>query len=328
MTELHETKNFWNDYTKKTVRRYLFLFFGGVLVFIILSVSVDKFFTPYNIFNIITQASIYGTMAVGLAFVLITGGIDISLPPVMAAGAVVGITYMSTTGDWLVGCLIVIMVCLLAGLINGVAVAVFNMPPMIVTLAMMSVAQGFATWYTNYDTVIGIPKILTSFFRSYVWVIPVYSIAFLVIVVVSQFVLGKTVYGRWLYFVGTSRNASVVTGVPVRFTVIIAYLISSLTAALAGIMLSTQIGSAQARMGPQSMVLDILSSAVIGGASDRGGRGTIIGVAIGALIIALTSNVMNLLGLKAYPALVIKGVIIILATFMDYTLNKSKWSRI
>ena len=299
--------------SKKISKQNLFIFISFALLFIVLSLSVPYFLTSYNIFNIIIRASIYGTMALGLTFVMITGGIDISLPTVMTAGTVVGVMYMARTGNALIGCLLVVLVCLIAGAINAVS----NMPPLIVTLATQTVAIGFAVWYTNYLSITGIPKGLLSFFRSYIFSIPVYAIIFLIIIVIFQFILTKTVYGRWLYFIGQNINTAKVSGVPTSLIISTAYLISALTAAIAGIMLATQIGSAQPAMGRVSMVLDIISSVLIGGVSINGGKGTIVGAALGAVFIALISNVMNFIGLQFYTTLMIKGLIIILAIAFD-----------
>jgi len=303
--------------SKKISKQNLFIFISFALLFIVLSLFVPYFLTSYNIFNIIIRASIYGTMALGLTFVMITGGIDISLPTVMTAGTVVGVMHMAKTGNALIGCLLVVLVCLIAGAINAVSITVLNMPPLIVTLATQTVAIGFAVWYTNYLSITGIPKGLLSFFRSYIFSIPVYAIIFLIIIVIFQFILTKTIYGRWLYFIGQNINTAKVSGVPTSLIISTAYLISALTAAIAGIMLATQIGSAQPAMGRVSMVLDIISSVLIGGVSINGGKGTIIGAALGAVFIALISNVMNLIGLQFYTTLMIKGLIIILAIAFD-----------
>ncbi|MDD5014054.1 MAG: ABC transporter permease [Atribacterota bacterium] len=303
--------------SKKISKQNLFIFISIALLFIVLSLTVQNFLTSYNIFNIIIRASIYGTMALGLTFVMITGGIDISLPTVMAAGTVVGVMYMAKTGNGLVGCLLIVLVCLIAGAINAAAITALNMPPLIVTLATQTVAIGFAVWYTNYLTITGIPKGLLSFFRAYIFSIPVYAIIFLLIIVIFQFILTKTIFGRWLYFIGQNINTAKVSGVPTSLIISMAYLISALTAAIAGIMLATQIGSAQPAMGRVSMVLDIISSVLIGGVSINGGKGTIIGAALGAVFIALISNVMNLIGLQFYTTLMIKGLIIILAIAFD-----------
>ncbi len=309
-------------------RQRVYLALAGVMVFVLLLVFVPNLARPYNLFNIITQASIYGTMSLGLAFVLITGGIDISQPATLAMGSVVGVSYMAQGGNWVVGCLLIFAVCLLAGLIKGVSVAVFHMSPMIVTLAMMKVADGFAKWYTNYESVRGIPPGLSAFFKTRVGgAVPVYAIVFIALVVVLQFVLTKTVFGRWLYFIGTNPRTALVSGVPVKLATVCAYLIASLTAGMAGVMLSVQSASATARMVSPSMLLDVLAAAVIGGASDRGGRGTIIGVALGTVVISTTSIALNLLHVDSYPAQVIKGGIMVLATVLDYRLNAAPGGR-
>ncbi|MDO4279726.1 MAG: ABC transporter permease [Lachnoclostridium edouardi] len=296
--------------------------FGAAAVYILLIIFIPNFSSSYNLFNIITQASIYGTMSLGLGFVLITGGIDISLPYILAMGSVVGVTFMSRTGNWAAGCLIILAVCLLGGLVNGISVAIFKMSPMIVTLAMMNIADGFSKWYTNYESVRGIPEVLTNFFKNRIGgIVPVYVLVFLSLVLILHFILVKTVLGRWLYFVGTNKNTARVSGVPVSLVTISAYLIGAFMAGIAGIMLSVQSGCATARMVSPSMLTEVLAAAVIGGASDRGGRGTAIGVAIGAIVISTTSISLNLLGIQSYLAQVIKGGIIVLATVLDYRLN-------
>ena len=309
--------------TTQYAKQRMYVMIGGVLVLLTLILFVPNFSSTYNLFNVITQAAIYGTMSMGLAFVLITGGIDISLPYVMAMGSVVGVKYMAETGNAFVGCLIIISVCLIAGLINGVSVAVFKMPPMIVTLAMMNIAEGFAKWYTNYESIRGIPKEFSVFFKTKIFgFIPMYVLVFLIIVLALSLLLSKTIFGRGLYHIGTNKNAAIVSGIKVKGSIICAYLICSSMAAIAGIMLSVQSNSATARMTTPSMILEVLAAAIIGGASDKGGRGTIVGVALGAIVISATSISLNLLGIKPYPAQAIKGLIIILATILDYRLNK------
>lgn len=307
----------------KMKQRFLMIL-AGVLVYAGLIFLIPGFASPYNLFNIITQASIYGTMSLGLAFVLITGGIDISLPSVLAMGSVVGVTYMSRTGNWMFGCIIILAVCMLGGLVSGVSVAVFRMSPMIVTLAMMNVADGFAKWYTNYESIRGIPEVLTVFFkRKIAGIVPMYVIVFLTLVFLLHFILTKTIFGRWLYFIGTNKNTARVSGVPVTFATICAYLIGTFVTGIAGIMLSVQSGCATARMVSPSMLTEVLAAAIIGGVSDRGGRGTAIGVAIGAIVISTTSISLNLLGVQSYPAQIIKGSIIIISTIFDYRLNNN-----
>ncbi len=289
----------------------------GVLLFVVLSLAVPRFCTAYNLFNIVIQASIYGTMAVGLTLVLITGGIDISLPSIMAASTVVGVSWMVATGNWAYGCLISLGITLVAGLVNAVSVTTFRMPSLIVTLATQTVGSGFTVWYTNYLTITGIPRPLMNFFRMLVVGVPMYVIVFAVIVVAGQYMLTRTRHGRWLYLVGVNAQAAQVTGIPVRTVTGATYVLSAVSAGVAGVMLATQIGSAQPGMGNPSMVLDIVSSAVIGGVSIYGGKGTVLGAAVGAILIATISNVMNLLGIQFYMTLMLKGLIIILATALD-----------
>ena len=258
------------------------------------------------------QVAPIGIMAVGVTYVMITGGIDISGPAVMATAAVIGADYMAKTGNLVLGTILMMLVGSLLGAINGFAVAFLRMVALIVTLSMMTINMGIATVWTGGESVVGLsPKFGQLFSR------PVVIILFIVIAFLFSFILRNTIYGRWLYHIGNNVHAARVSGIPTTFVIFIAYTISGFCAGIAGIINTSALLSARPGMGPETQILDIISSAVIGGVSINGGSGTIVGTVIGAIVIIMINNIMNLIGVPDYYTGLIKGAILILAMGID-----------
>jgi ribose/xylose/arabinose/galactoside ABC-type transport system permease subunit len=308
------------DSARKTRKRQtLILTSLVILILIFLAIFVDNFATVNNILNLLVQVAPIGIMACGVTFVMITGGIDISGPAVMTTAAVIGADYMAKTGDLFFGPILMLLVGASLGAINGLAVAFLRMVALVVTLSMMTISMGIATAWTSGESVVGLsPNFSIIFGRTPVIVI------FLVVTVVFSFILRKTIYGRWLYYIGNNSNTARVSGIPTKIAILTAYIISGFCAGIAGIINTAALSSARPGMGPESQILDIVSAAVLGGVSVSGGIGTIVGAVIGAIFIIMINNVMNLIGVPDYYTFLIKGLIIILAMGMDTIRNKIK----
>ncbi|WP_172807840.1 ABC transporter permease [Christensenella intestinihominis] len=285
---------------------------------IAMAIGIKGFFDPTNLLNIVVQTSAVGVLAVGITFVLVTGGMDLSLPAVMAASAVIGGDIMIKTNNIALGCLTMLGVAAVFGVINGLAVAKAKMVPFIVTLATQVIANGLAVFYTNAESIYGLPDEFVSTLTAGIGGVQIAPIVILIIVAfIANFLLARTMFGRWVYQLGTNEETARVSGTPVVKTKFMVYIVSALMAGVAAILLTARLGSASASMGGDTMVLDVISSAVIGGVSIYGGTGSVVGAVMGALFITLLSNGMNLLEVSYYVQMVIKGSVIVALTFVD-----------
>ncbi|MBQ9685600.1 MAG: ABC transporter permease [Oscillospiraceae bacterium] len=277
------------------------------VVFIILSLTVPNFSTARNLTNLLQQIAPIAVMACGATYVLVIGGMDISNPAVMAASAVVGVYYMTTGGGNLVlGTILIVLTGTFLGLINGFAIAKLKMVPMVVTLSMMTIGTGLATILSGTR---GLPILPASF--SNVLNKTVVIIILLVVMIVMDFILTGTKFGRKLYYIGNNARTARISGIDSENITMFTYAISGMCAGIAGVINTASIATARANMGPQSQILDIISAAVIGGVSPNGGSGRVRDAVLGAVLIVGLNNVMNLLAVSDYYTTLIKGGIII-----------------
>lgn len=284
-----------------------------VAMLLFLSITVDNFMTWANITNLLAQVAPIAIMAGGVTFVLITGGMDISCPAVMAASSVIGVAFMTSfevvSGVHLViGSIILVIAGGLFGIVNGAAIAKLKMVPLVVTLSMMTVATGLATVTGGGVGLPVLPPAFSNFFNKYT------VIAMLIIIPTAlDFILTGTSFGRKVYYVGNKEETARVSGINTDNIILSVYVISGVCAALAGIINTASLATARATMGPQGQILDIISAAVIGGVSVHGGKGRVRDACLGAFLIVGVNNVMNLLGVSDYFTTLIKGSIIIFA---------------
>jgi ribose transport system permease protein len=288
-----------------------------LVVVVLLASFVPNFFTARNIVNILMQASALGLMAIGLTAVLIGGGMDLSIPSVMAMSAVFGAIAMRDGAHPLVGCLVMVATASVAGCINGYAVAYLKMIPFVVTLAMMTIATGTSIWITNSISVAGIPAAFTDTILTRIWIVPLPVIFLALVTLAVSFLIRRTVFGRWLYAVGTNERTARVSGIPTARVLFGTYLFSSFFAGLAAILLTARLNSAAATMGNDGVVLDVVSSAVVGGVSIYGGIGSPLGAVLGAIIITMISNSMNMMQVSFFTSLIVKGIVIIAFVALD-----------
>lgn len=289
---------------------------GLFLVFAVISIFVPYFFTGNNLISVLIQASSLAMMAIGITAVLITGGIDLSIPGIMALSAIFGGMFIHNGGNPFVGALIMVAVSTALGAINGFAVSYLKMIPFVVTLAMQVITTGTSIWITDQTTITGFPQ---SYMDTVLGTnsIPMPAIYVIILVIIVQLILTKTVYGRWLYASGTNIRAARVSGVPTQRVVFMAYVFSGFMAGLAAIILTARLASAGAPMGKDSVIMDVIASAAVGGVSTFGGVGTALNATFGAILITLISNVLNMAHVSYYLTLIIKGVIIVGVVAID-----------
>ncbi|WP_018099125.1 ABC transporter permease [Sinorhizobium meliloti] len=273
-------------------------------------ITSGNFLKPNNIINVANQAVVLSLLATGMCFVMVGGGIDLSMPSVLAISAILGAIYMRDQQEVIGGLAVMAAVGFATGLLNGISVAVFGMAPFVVTLATTTVAGGAAVWLTQSQSISGFPLILTDIVTTRALNVPLSVWFALSVVAVATIVMGRTAFGRQVQAVGLNSKAAQVARIPVRKVILATYVISGLMAAAAGALSVARLGSASALMGADSLMLDTISACVIGRVSVYGGVGRPAMAAIGALMITIISNLLNQMGVSFSVNLIVKGMII------------------
>lgn len=294
------------------------VYIAFLLLFIGLSFGSSAFLTTTNIANIFKQISVIGIIAVGMTFVIATGGIDLSVGAILAFSACIASSLAQTgqTDSLLPAYAAGILVGLACGAFSGLFIAFFNVPPFIATLATMTIARGLTYVYTDGRPITGMIDAYKIIGRDSVGGIPIAVIIYAAIVIIGIFFLNYTKFGRHVLALGGNENAALVSGINTRRVKFSVYVISGLTAACAGILLSSRIQTGQPA-GGNGYELDAITAVVIGGASLSGGHGSVLGAVIGMLILGVMTNGLDLLNVSSYYQQVIKGVIILLAVLSD-----------
>lgn len=287
------------------------------LVVLAIGFVFPHFLTLRNLVNVLRQASALGFMAIGVTIVLIAGGIDLSIPSVMALSGILGAMYMRVGGNPFLAVLIMIAVGMACGSINGLAVAYLKMIPFVVTLSTMAIAMGTCVWVTNKVSVAGIHEGFIDFVMAKVWIVPVPVIFLAMAIAIVTAFTRKSIFGRWLYAVGVNQKTARVSGIPTDHVIFGSYVFSGLFAGLAAIIVTGRLASASPTMGQEGVVLNVIGAAVVGGVSIYGGVGSPLGAVFGAIIITLISNSMNMMHVPYFTTLIIKGIVIIIIVALD-----------
>jgi ribose/xylose/arabinose/galactoside ABC-type transport system permease subunit len=293
----------------------------GLLVFIALMVIImaivsPVFLTSGNLINIIRQVSLNGILAVGLTFVILTGGIDLSVGSLVAVtGVVVGSMLVNGYG-WMEAVVAGIAISVLFGVFNGVMIAYCGLPPFIATLAGQTIGRGFALVFSDGKPYALANKDFLNIGKGSALGIPIPIWILLIVCAVAAIVLNKTTYGRHVYAFGGNRNATKLSGVKIKFVEMIVYVISALMAGIVGVILAARISSGQPTAGT-GYELDAIAAVAIGGTSMSGGIGTLSGTILGFIIIGVLSNSLTLLNVSSFYQQIVKGAIILIAVLMD-----------
>ncbi|TSA33378.1 MAG: ABC transporter permease [Porphyromonadaceae bacterium] len=288
-----------------------------LILILLLSLLSPAFLKTTNIMNILRQTSVNGIVAVGMTFVIILAGIDLSVGSVIALAAVIAASF-AHSGDYplIVPVFAGLAVGGLCGFLNGFVIAKRKIAPFIMTLAMMTIARGAALVYTNGRPVIELSDSYNKIGGSYFLGIPLPVIIFIIIIFIGWVLLSKTVFGRHVYATGGNTTAAALSGIKTGKITIWVYTLAGILSGLAGIVLSSRVMSGSPATG-QGYELDAIAAVVIGGTRLTGGVGTIFGTIVGVLIIGVMNNGLDLLNVSSYWQLVVKGIIILLAVVLE-----------
>ncbi|MFJ7368815.1 ABC transporter permease [Lysinibacillus sp. NPDC098008] len=298
---------------------------GLVLLTIILSILSPSFLKVDNLMNIARQSSINALLSMGMLLPILTAGIDLSIGSILAISIVTtGIVTVGLGWPPIVGLVICVLVGLAAGLINGLLLTKLRLPhPFISTLGTMNIYRGLALIITGASPIFGFPYLINYSGQANFGPIPFSFILVIIVALIMHIFLTRTKTGRYIYAIGGNKEAARLSGIPVDKVLIKVYMISGLMAGLGGLVLIGRTNAASPIAG-LSYELDAIAAVIIGGASFMGGVGTIFGTLIGAMIIAVLRNGLNLLGTSADLQTVIIGLVIILAVFVDVLRRRSK----
>jgi ribose transport system permease protein len=287
---------------------------GIVVVLVIVGAATkpSAFLTSDNFFTVLTQASVVGVLAIGMTFVIASGGIDLSVGSLVAAAGIAG-GLLGDTGGGLLFILVAICFGIALGAVNGLAVTWGRVVPFIATLAMLTIARGVALRMSD-KTPIGVVTLnyLRWFGNGKLLGIPASGIVFVLVTAIGWVVLNRTAYGRYVVATGGNRDAARIAGIRVRRTIFSVYVLSGLCAGIAAVLLTGRLATASPVAG-SLYELDAIAAVVIGGTSLTGGRATITGTFIGVMTFALIFNLLNLLNLPTEFQLIVKGAIVLVA---------------
>ena len=296
---------------------------GLIGLSIVLWIMTPYFLTVSNLLNVAQQTSINAIIAVGMTFVIITAGIDLSVGSLVAFSGVVLASVLQAGVPLPIAILVGPGVGLFCGMINGLLITHGRLPPFISTLGMMSVARGAALLYTKGRPVSGFSENFRYLATGEIFHIPVPVIIMGVVYIIAHFVLNRTKLGRYAYAIGGNEEAAILSGINVKLYKTMVYALCGLLSGLAALILTARLNSAQPIAG-NMYELDAIAATVIGGTSLMGGEGTVLGTLIGALIMGVLRNGLNLLGVSSFIQQIVIGSVIIIAVLMDMALKKQR----
>lgn len=295
----------------------IFVYLVLVVIILFFTVTTDTFLTSKNILNICRQISMIGICSVGMTMVLLTGGIDISVGSIIAlvgvaAAKLIGEAGMAIFPAMLIG----VAAGALCGLINGIMVAKFDVPALITTLAMQTMARGAAYILTSGIPIYGLPEEIKTLGQGYFFKIPIPVIIMALIFLFGWWLLEQTRFGRYTYAIGGNQEVARLSGINVLKMKIFIYTLSGLFAGLSGVIMLSRINSGQPATS-SGFEMDVITGAVLGGISVAGGEGKLVNVIAGVLIMGMLSNGMTLMNLDEYWQWVVKGIVLLLAVTFD-----------
>ncbi|GHV28491.1 ABC transporter permease [Spirochaetia bacterium] len=282
-----------------------------------LSIITNTFLTPTNLLNVLRQISINGILAIGMTFVILTGGIDLSVGSVVAFCGIVA-AGLVRDGHWSNGPVILtaLVVGVILGLFNGYFVAYWNAAPFVVTLSLMTIARGMTFVYCNGRPISPLTAEFLSIGRNSFLGLPIPALILLLVFIIGFVVLKYFSIGRYIYAVGGNENSAIVSGINTKLVKLFAYAVSGALCGLVAVVLTSRVSAGMPQAG-QSYELDAIAATVIGGTSLSGGRGRLWGTVLGALLLGIVSNGLDLMNVSSFYQQIVKGVIILGAILID-----------
>jgi len=286
-----------------------------IVLLVVLFLVSPAFLSVQNLVNIVRQASLLFLLASGLTIVILTAGIDLSIGSVLALSASVAANFIQQGWIW-GGSLLGLMIGAACGFLNGLMVALVGLPPFIATYGMLWIAAGFAQVFMKGEIISGFPSGFRFLGAGHAAGVPVPILVMVLVLVACLFALRRTNFGRYVYVIGANREAARLSGINIRGNLLLVYSLSGLFSAFAGLVYVSRINAVESTIG-ETLLLPALAAVCIGGTSLFGGEGGIAGTLIGALIMTLVTNGMNLLNVSPYWQSFVMGAIVVLSVAVD-----------
>lgn len=290
-----------------------------IILMAVITIINSNFLTANNLLNLLLQVTSNALIAFGMTFVILTGGIDLSVGSILALSSALTAGLLGSGMPVTLAILISLILGCILGMMNGLLISYGKLAPFIVTLATMTIFRGATLVYTNGNP---ITKGLSDTFlfqflgQGYIVGIPFPVIIMFIVFIVLYVLLHKTAFGKSVYAIGGNEKAAYISGVKLNKVKIIIYSISGIIASISGLIITSRLSSAQPTAGA-SYEMDAIAAVVLGGTSLSGGKGRILGTLIGALIIGVLNNGLNIIGVSAFWQQVVKGVVILIAVLID-----------
>lgn len=308
-------------FDRKWIQTYMLIFIV-IGLGIILSFISRNFLTTTNLLNVLRQISINGILAIGMTIVCLTGGIDLSVGSIVAFSGIIAAGFLRDKEYPIV---LVLLIAILAGgllgLYNGYFVAYRNAAPFVVTLSMMTIARGMTYVYSNGRPISNLPTNFLAIGKGSIAGIPVPTIILILVLVLASIMLTKLKFGRYVYAVGGNENAAMVSGINVKWIKMMVYVLSGIACGIAAIILTARVSAGLPTAG-ESYELDAIAATVIGGTSLSGGRGRLWGTIVGAILLGIVNNGLDLLNVSSFYQQIVKGLIILGAILIDSKRNE------
>jgi len=289
---------------------------GLILLCLIISFATPTFLTQSNIINVLTQVSVNAIIAIGMSFVILTGGIDLSVGSTLAIAGAAAATLVQGEGNAFFAMLVALLIGGIVGLFNGLIVAKGRIQPFIVTLATMTIFRGATYVYTNGSPISGLGSQFMVIGNGEIAGISLPIFLILIVFLIAWYFLSQTRYGRYIYALGGNETSARLSGINTDMVKSLVYVVCGMTAALSGVIVTSRIGSASPNAGV-GFELDAIAAVVLGGTSLAGGEGSVVGTIIGAMIIGVLNNGLNLMNVSPFYQLIVKGLVILLAVMLD-----------
>ena len=308
-----------NKETKKKVINQINVY-RSVLILIVIcifaSILSDSFLSIANLFNVIKQITVAGIVGCGMTFVILTGGIDLSVGSIVGLSGAIAAGIMASTGNAVLAVLAALGIGILCGAANGFFVAQCDIPPLIATLGMMTLLRGCVLVYTKgapisikVDSYKFIGKVLVAG-------IPFPVIVLLVLYLIANYLLTQTSFGRNVYAFGGNREAARLSGIRVKYTEWMVYIFNGLMSGIAAVVLTARLGSAQSTSG-EGIEMDAIAAVILGGTSLSGGSGFVLPTVVGAMIMGIIDNILTLMNVNPHATNIVKGAVVLIAVLVD-----------
>lgn len=291
-------------------------FIGFLILCVVITFITPRFLTISNLRNVLTQVSVNAIIAIGMTFVILNNGIDLSVGSILAISGAVAAYLMKSTNNIVLAIVVAIAIGTGIGLINGFLITKGKLQAFIATLATMTIFRGVTYVFTNGNPISGLDTNFTFLANNKVIGIPLPVVFMIVILAIAFYFLNETRFGRYVYALGGSEDSARLSGIATSKIRTIVYGISGFTAAISAIIVTSRIGSASPNAGT-GFELDAIAAVVLGGTSLSGGEGSIIGTIIGAIIIGVLNNGLNLMNVNPFYQSIVKGAVILLAVLLD-----------